>query len=89
VADSAWNLIWPGHGSLFLVGRDDYRTLLADRVFNALAGNGFRPSPLQQAITISPRLVGSGGRLAAAQGTYREYWSPGSGGELELGLEEN
>lgn len=86
VADSAWNLIWPGHGSLFLVGRDDYRPLLADQVWNATMGRGFQGTSRPQAIAIAPRLLGGGGRLATAAGTYREYWSPDAGGELELGL---
>jgi hypothetical protein len=89
VADSAWNLIWPGHGSLFLVGRADYRPLLADQVWNAATGNGFKGTSRPHAISIAPRLLGSGGRLAVAAGTYREYWNPDAGDELELGLTEN
>lgn len=89
VADSAWNLIWPGHGSLFLVGRDDYRPLLADQVRNAVTGKGLQATARPLAIAMSPRLLGSGGRLAAAEGTYREYRSPDTGGELALGLADD
>ena len=89
VADSAWNLIWPRHGSLFLVGRDDYRPLLADQVWNAATGKGSQGTSQPHAIAMSPRLLGSGGRLANAAGTYREYWNPDSGSELELGLSDD
>ncbi|UCG72228.1 MAG: hypothetical protein JSV45_13410 [Chromatiales bacterium] len=86
VTDSAWNVIWPGHGSLFLAGRDDYRPLLADHLLNAASGKGLQGTERPQLMTIAPRLLGSGGRLAAAAGTYREYWNPDSRVELELGL---
>lgn len=89
VADSVWNLMWPGHGSLFLVGRDDYRSLLADQTVNLLTGEGFQASPQPVPITIAPRLLGGGGRLIVATGTYREYRSPAAGTELELGLSED
>ena len=88
-ADSAWNLMWPGHGSLFLTGRDDYRPLLADQVTNLLTGQGFDAPVPPRAIVMSPRLMGAGGRLTPALGTYQEYWFPDSGGELELGLTDD
>lgn len=89
VADSAWNLIWPGHGSVFLVGREDYRPLLADQLWKGMIGSGPGSTLQPRAISIAPRLLGSGGRLATAAGSYREYWNPDTGGELELGLDEN
>jgi hypothetical protein len=85
--DSVWNLAWPDHGSLFLAGRDDYRPLLADQAWNAITGEGFRPSPRRRALTTSARLLGGGGRLTAALGSYVEYRDPGAGAELALGLE--
>lgn len=88
-ADSAWNLIWPGHGSLFLVGRDDYRSLLADQVTNLLTGQGSSATLQPRPITLSQRLLGAGGRLIQAKGIYREYWFPDAGAELELGLAED
>lgn len=89
VTDSSWNLMWPGHGSLFLSSRDDYRPLLADRVINLVTGQGFQPSTEPVGMAIKPRLLGAGGRLNATQGTYREFRSPVNGTELELGLLEN
>jgi len=86
---SIWNLAWPGHGSIFLTGRDNHLPLLANLSWNLLNGDGFelaeRPHPLSE----NARLLGAGGRLLAAEGIYREYVSPSGTGELELGLGDN
>jgi hypothetical protein len=88
-ADSAWNLMWPGHGSLFLIGRDDFRPPLGDYLVSTLAGTELANSQPLQPISISPRLLGAGGRLTLAEGTYREYWAPDARSELELSLAED
>jgi hypothetical protein len=87
--DSAWNLVWPGHGSLFLSGRDDYRKLLAEEVWNAFNGEGFQVLQGLHPLTTAARLRGAGGRLAGAEGSYMEYWKPPAGGELALDLAED
>lgn len=87
--DSAWNLVWPGHGSVFLTGRDDYRPLLADMAENLLRGDGLQLSGRQHPLTVNARLYGASGRLQGADGTWREYRSPGGPDELVLGLAED
>ena len=87
--DSSWSVVWPGHGSLFLSGRDDYRPLAADVAWNALRGQGLNLSVQPHELSMDARLLGAGGRLQDVEGNYREYLSPVAAGELELGLKED
>jgi len=86
---SVWNLAWPGHGSVFLTGRDNHLPLLANLSWNLLSGDGFKLSERPHPLSENARLHGAGGRLLAAEGIYREYLSPPGAGELELGLADN
>ena len=86
---STWNVAWPGHGSIFLTGRDNHLPLLANLSWNLLTGDGFKLSERPHPLSENARLHGAGGRLLSAEGIYREYLSPPGAGELELGLADN
>lgn len=90
---SVWNIMWPGHGSLFLAGADDYLPELADSLRSAASGAGFKP--MAERYLLSRPLpggrfhgvVGASGRLATLAGHYREWDKPQAGGtviELEV-----
>lgn len=92
---SAWNLVWPGQGSLFLVGSDDQWPLLSESLAGGAQGAGFDLAPGEYPLhgTGQPGLrqevVGASGRLSNAAGQYRELRvEPGTGGVLELQLRE-
>jgi hypothetical protein len=86
---STWNMAWPGHGSVFLTGRDNHLPLLANLSWNLVNGDGFKLSERPHPLSEKARLLGAGGRLLAAEGIYREYVSPPGAGKLELGLGNN
>ncbi len=77
--NSVWSVAWPGHGSLFLVGSDDYWPLLADGIHALLRGDG--PQARPGAYLLSERrqpgyfhgIVGASGALADFAGRYREW----------------
>jgi hypothetical protein len=92
---SAWNLVWPGQGSLFLIGSNDQWPLISESLTGAARGAGFDLSPGEYPLhgTGQPGLrqevIGASGRLANAAGRYRELRiAPGTGGALELQLRE-
>lgn len=78
VAD--WNVIWPGEGSVFLAGSENFWAPLRDGLWNAVSGAGFRlrdPSVLQPMPgSGKPAVIGASGALAGAQGAYRETLAP-------------
>ncbi|MGI9330080.1 MAG: hypothetical protein ACR2QB_05135 [Gammaproteobacteria bacterium] len=86
---STWNLGWPGHGSVFLIGQDNHLPLLGNLFWNLFTGDGFELSERPHPLSERTRLLGAGGRLSAAEGIYQEYRVPPGAGELELGLENN
>ena len=93
VAVSDWNLYWPGHGSLFLAGIDNYWPLLKDAIWSALTGSGFHVhgshllSPVSE-LAATQRVIGASGKLERLAGSYREWQeydaSNGAEGTLEL-----
>ncbi len=93
VANSDWNLYWPGHGSLFLTGIDDYWPLLKEAIWSALTGNGFRVHGSHLLTPASghaaaQRVIGASGKLKRLAGSYREWQqydsADGPEGTLEL-----
>ena len=92
-ASSAWNLVWPAQGSLFLLSEDDLWPQFADSVRRGMTGSGFAPEQrayLQTARRPRPRVVGASGRLESAAGRFQEKRLPGKtgkmSGEIELQL---
>jgi len=92
---SAWNLLWPGQGSLFLIGSDDQWPLLSKSLAAGAQGAGFDLEPGEYPLQgtgqqgLRQEVVGAGGRLVNAAGQYRELRiAPGTGGALELQLRE-
>lgn len=92
-ANSVWLIDWPGHGSLFLVGSDDYWPMLTDAAWSALFGGGFTPTsdvfPLTERLQIGrfQGVVGATGALAGFAGRYQEWQETGGaapGGYLKL-----
>ena len=95
ITQAAWNLLWPGQGSLFLIGGDDQWPLLSESLAGGAQGGGFGLGAGEYPLhgTGQPGLrqevIGASGRLANAVGQYRELRiEPGSGGVLELKLRE-
>jgi len=92
---SAWNLVWPGRGSLFLVGSDDQWPLLSGSLAGGAQGNGFDLEPGEYSLQgtgqpgLRQEIIGASGQLTNATGRYRELRiEPGTGGVLELNLRE-
>ena len=89
---TAWNVVWPGQGSLFLVGEEDQWPLLADTIRRGFTGAGFSPEAREYAMNgeqpgSALQVVGASGRLDKVSGRSRVWQSlPGSGGALELQL---
>ncbi|RMF97866.1 MAG: hypothetical protein D6727_04450 [Gammaproteobacteria bacterium] len=85
-ADSAWSVAWPGHGSLFLVGYDDYWPLLADSLAALLRSGRLEPRPGAYLLSGRRRptrfqgVVGASGALAEFAGRYREWLVVGDAG---------
>ena len=91
---SAWNLLWPGQGSLFLIGKDDQWPLVSDALAGGVQG-GFDLGPGEYPLHgtgqlgLRQEVIGASGRLGKATGQYRELRiEPGTGGALELKLRE-
>ena len=87
---SAWNLLWPGQGSLFLIGGDDQWPLVSEGLQGGLdLGPGEYPLQGTGQLGLRQEVIGASGRLGKAAGQYRELRiEPGTGGALELKLRE-
>lgn len=78
---TAWNIVWPGRGSVLLAGSENFWAPLRDGLWSALRGRGFQPGqaryPLPPVPGLgSPTLVGGTGEFAGARGAFREEFSP-------------
>jgi hypothetical protein len=94
--DTSWNIIWPGLGTLFLVGEDDYWPELADSMRSGASGNGFAPSAdrylvgQRRSANQFHGVIGGSGALQKATGPFLEWKEPADpgviAGELSLRL---
>lgn len=91
----AWNVIWPGLGSIFLVGEEDYWPELADAMRAGARGDGFTTDGQRYLVSRHGAgefqgVVGASGRLQTAAGSYDEWKEPAGptamAGQLDLTL---
>jgi len=74
-ADSYWSIIWPGQGSYFLVGHENYWKLLRDRLLGIVD-----PAVPDYAVSVPPAFIaGVSGRFSGVSGTYDETLRPAAG----------
>ena len=93
--DTSWNIVWPGLGSLFLLGEDDYWPELADSIRSGARGDGFSPSA--DRYLVGQRrpadefhgVIGGSGVLQKAAGPFLEWKEPSDAGAMagELSLQ--
>lgn len=78
---TAWNLVWPGRGSVMLAGSENAWPMLRDGLWALARGRGFRPGrehyplpPLPGAG--APALVSGSGAFEGLRGSFREDYRP-------------
>ncbi|MBW7931846.1 MAG: hypothetical protein H3C57_11210 [Gammaproteobacteria bacterium] len=78
---TAWNLVWPGRGSVMLAGSENAWPVLRDGLWAFVRGHGFRPGqdlyslpPLPGAG--APALVSGSGSFEGLRGSFREDFQP-------------
>ena len=77
---TAWNIVWPGKGSVLLAGSENFWAPLRDGLWSAIRGRGFQPGEGRYSLPPvpalgPPALVGGSGEFAAARGAFREEFS--------------
>lgn len=79
------NIVWPGRGSVFLSGSENFWAPLRAGFWSALRGQGFRPAADRYVLPPMPGIAGSAasvtgamGEYATARGNYRETFVPDS-----------
>jgi hypothetical protein len=79
------NIVWPGRGSVFLSGSENFWAPLRAGFWSALRGQGFRPAadryvlpPMPGAAGSAASVTGATGEYATARGNYRETFLPDS-----------
>ncbi|MBM4195550.1 MAG: hypothetical protein FJ197_00425 [Gammaproteobacteria bacterium] len=78
---TAWNIVWPGRGSLQLNGSENFWAPLRDGSWSAARGRGFVPGASRYPLPPvprgrEPRLVAGSGEFAGKSGVFREEFSP-------------
>jgi len=77
-----WNLFWPGQGSIFLAGTDNYWALVSDGTVSGLKGEGFQLKPETYGLSVRhqsgtvPRVIGASGQYKDTEGRFRESADP-------------
>lgn len=78
---TAWNLVWPGQGSVMLAGSENAWPVLRDGLWAFARGHGFRPGrdlyslpPLPGAA--APALISGSGPFEGHRGSFREDFRP-------------
>lgn len=74
---TAWNVVWPGQGSILLAGSENFLAPLRDGLWSAVRGRGFQPRQAQYPLPPiyglgRPSLVGGTGEFSGATGGFRE-----------------
>jgi hypothetical protein len=97
---TAWNVVWPGRGTLALAGSENFWQPLRDALWSAVRGRGMRPGRPRYLLPAlpggAPLVVGGTGEFAGASGTFREEFAPAEARpdeftglrQLQLSLEE-
>lgn len=78
---TAWNVLWPGRGSVLLAGSENFWAPVRDGLWSAMRGRGFAPGQARYPLPPvpgmgSPRLISGSGEFAGAEGGFREEFSP-------------
>jgi hypothetical protein len=78
---TAWNIAWPGKGSLLLAGSENFWGPLRAGLWSAVRGRGFQPEPVRYPLPPVPGLgppvlIGGSGEFAGVSGGFREEFSP-------------
>jgi hypothetical protein len=86
---TAWNIVWPGRGSVLLSGSENFWAPLRDGLWSAVRGRGFQPGQASYTLTPLPGLgppavAGGSGDFAGASGSFREEFSPAEGDPAEF-----
>ncbi len=85
-----WNLFWPGQGSIFLAGTENYWTLVSDGTVSGLKGEGFQIKPETYGLSARhhsgtvPRVIGASGLYKDTEGRFRESADPVSRSMAQL-----
>jgi hypothetical protein len=80
-AVTAWDLVWPGQGSVLLGGSENFWAPVRDGLWSAARGRGFLPGQAHYALPPlpglgAPALVAGTGRFADVRGGFREDFAP-------------
>lgn len=78
---TAWNIVWPEKGTMFLAGSENFWSPLRDGLWSAVRGRGFQPRPKGYVLPPVPgmgssKLMGGSGEFAGAHGAFRERFTP-------------
>ena len=78
---TAWNLVWPGQGTVLLAGSENLWAPLRDGLWSAVRGRGFAPGDKRYALpplpgSGAPLLVAGTGPFAGVRGGFREDFTP-------------
>lgn len=82
---SCWNIIWPGRGSIFLVGQENRWPMLSEAVLSALQGDDSRVDADQYLLTTQwstsdyQGVIGASGTYEDSSGQFREFALPVDG----------
>lgn len=82
---SCWNIIWPGRGSVFLVGQENYWPMLSEAALSALQGDDSVLDADQYLLTTRWSLsdyqgaIGASGIYEESAGQFREFALPVDG----------
>ena len=82
---SLWNIVWPGEGSVFMLGQENFLPLLSEARLSALKGDGYSvrderyPLTTRWSSTDYQGIIGASGQYAEAGGQFREWVVPVDG----------
>ena len=79
---SHWSIVWPGEGSIFMLGQENFLPLLSEARLSALKGEGYSLSDERYLLTTRwsstdyQGIIGASGQYAEAGGQFREWAIP-------------
>lgn len=79
---TCWNIIWPGRGSIFLVGQENHWPMLSEAALAALRGDGFLLGSEEYLLTTRwsssdyQGAIGASGIYEKSAGQFREFARP-------------
>ncbi len=82
---TCWNIIWPGRGSIFLVGQENHWPMLSEAALAALRGDGFLLRSEEYLLTTRwsssdyQGAIGASGIYEKSAGQFREFARPVDG----------